>query len=307
MLLPGQTVLVSVSGGPDSTCLLHALNLLRRLLKVKLAVFHFDHGLRPDSKDDAAYVRRQAARLKVPVYVRQAVAKPPRGASVEHWAREARLAAVSSVIRESGAERVAVGHTVDDQAETMLIAVLRGDGLDGLAGIRPVLGPFVQPLLDTTRDEVEAFCRSMRLRPRQDPTNRDTRLLRNAIRLRAIPAVERATRRSVRAPLARSASLLRTDADELHRRAVEAANELLDDEPDGLVIPAAALASLPRAIGSRVVRLALYRLGALPEMDHVLAVLDLAAGRPGRRRDIGGLLAERGREYVRLARPSPGS
>jgi hypothetical protein len=107
--------------------------------------------------------------------------------------------------------------------------------------------------------------------------------------------------------MARTASLLRADADHLNREASAAAEELVEEEPDGVSLPAAALLSLPAAIASRVTRLALYRLGALPEAEHVRAVLDLAAGRPGRRRDLPGLLAVRDAEYVRLARSSPGT
>ena len=97
MFVPGLTVLVSVSGGPDSTCLLHSLTMLRRLFRIRVEVFHLDHRLRPDSADDARYVRRQAARLRVPVHVRQADGRPRPGQSVEHWAREARLTGISPV------------------------------------------------------------------------------------------------------------------------------------------------------------------------------------------------------------------
>jgi hypothetical protein len=111
----------------------------------------------------------------------------------------------------------------------------------------------------------------------------------------------------VRGPMARTASLLRADADHLTREASAAAEDLVEEEPDGVSLPVAALLSVSAAIASRVVRLALYRLGALPEAEHVRAVLDLAAGRPGRRRDLPGLLAVRDGGYVRLARSSPGT
>ncbi len=305
MFLPGETVVVAVSGGPDSMCLLHALVRLRRLFGIDLAVFHFDHRLRPDSGADAAYVRRAAGALGLPFHLSRAETRPSRGESVEDWARRARLGALALAMREAGASRAALGHTRDDQAESVLLALVRGGGLDAVAGIRPVHGPHVRPLLETSRAEVEAFVRALRLRPRRDPTNRDPRILRNAIRLKALPALERATGRDVRPALARSAALLRVDADELERQAAGALADLLEEEADGLALPGPGLQTLPKAIASRVARAALYRLGVVPTLEDVEAVLDLAAGRPGRRRDLtAGLKAAREREYVRLSRPS---
>jgi tRNA(Ile)-lysidine synthase len=233
---------------------------------------------------------------------------PPAGASVEDWAHRVRLRALALTMREAGASRAAIGHTLDDQVETVLIALLRGGGLDAVAGLRPVHGPYVRPLIDVTRDEVNAFCRARHLRPRIDPTNRDVRLFRNAVRLRALPAIEDATRRDVRAPIARTSALLRRDAEELERRATEAMVEFLEEVPEGIRLDALALTSLPWAIGSRVARSAVYRCGVLPSADDVDAILDLSAGRPGRKRHLtGGLVAARRKEYVSLSRSSPES
>lgn len=303
MFAPGDEVVVAVSGGPDSMCLLRSLVLLRRLFKIRLQVFHFDHRLRPDSAGDAAYVKRAATALKLPFHSAAAESAPAKGESVEDWARRARLWALARTLRETGAARAAFGHTLDDQAETMLIALVRGGGLDALSGIRPTQGPYVRPLLEVTRDEVEAFDRALHLRPRRDPTNADTRLLRNAIRLDALPALERAVGRQVRGTLARTAANLRDDADELQALAAHAVEELVEDEPTGFSAPAAALVSLPRAVGARVVRSALYRSGLAPTAEHIDGILDLAAGRPGRSRDLAdGAKAARDRWYVRVSR-----
>jgi tRNA(Ile)-lysidine synthase len=307
LFVAGDHVLVAVSGGPDSTCLLHALYLLRRLLRIRLSVFHFDHRLRPDSAKDAAYARRQADRMKLTFHLSVAEDRPDRGESVEAWARAVRLGGLATALRDAPATRAALGHTLDDQAETVLLALSRGGGLSAVAGIRPVEGPLVRPLLDVTRTEVEAFVRALRLRPRSDPTNRDLRLPRNAIRHVVLPTMERAVGREVRGALARSASLLRQDADLLSRQAEEATRELLEELPEGFELPAAGLAGLPGPLASRVVRAGLLRAGALPTQEHVEAILDLASGRPGRRRQLSeGLIAVRQKEYVRVARPSPG-
>jgi len=308
LLLPGESVMVAVSGGPDSTCLLHALVELRRLLRIDLDVFHFDHGLRPGSAEDARYVRRAAERLRLPFHLARATTRPERGASVEDWARRARYAALALAMREVGASKGATGHTIDDQAETVLLALVRGGGLDALAGIWPEQGGIVRPLLGVTRAEVEAFCRAKRLRPRIDPTNRDTRLLRNAIRIEVLPTLERAAGREVRATLARTARLLRRDAELLRRLATEATVELVEETHKGVRLPAAALATLPAAVGARVVRDAAYRCGVVPTAEDVEAILDLARGGTGRRRGLaGGSTARRDRGYVSISRSSPES
>jgi tRNA(Ile)-lysidine synthase len=307
MFLPGQSVLVAVSGGPDSVCLVESLVRLRRLFSIRLEVFHFDHRLRRDSASDAAYVKRLAIRHALPFHLRAATSSPPAGASIEAWARAERHLAIAEVTRETGIDRTAIGHTMDDQAETVLMGLVTGSGIQGMSGIAPVTGTWVNPLIDVAREDVETFCRSLHLRPRKDPTNADTRFLRNALRLRAIPSLERAVGRSVREPLVRTAAALREDADELMRQTFAVMDGVLDETPEGIDLLAIPLLDLPRAIAGRIVAHAVYRCGVPCARVDVLSVLDLAAGRPGRRRDLSsGLKAWREREYVRLARSSPG-
>lgn len=308
MFAPGETVLACVSGGPDSVCLAYALWHLRRLFRIRVAVFHFDHGLRKGSPADAAYVRRLSARLGVPFHARAAEGHPPRGGSVELWARLARSAAAVDVAAQVGAERIAFGHTLDDQAETVLMGLVLGWGPEGVAGMRPVSGARVRPLLDVRRDDVEAFCSALRLRPRRDPSNRDTRYLRNAIRLRGIPGLERATGREISASIARTAELLRVDQDALAAEALRVADDVVEAADAGCRLDAATLSALGPALAGRVARLALRSIGAAWTQPDVEAVLDLAGGRPGRRRDLtGGSTARREREYVLLSRTSPES
>jgi tRNA(Ile)-lysidine synthase len=312
----GDGVLVSVSGGPDSVCLLESLIRLRRLFQIRLEVFHFDHALRDTSSRDAAYVRRLAHRHRMRLHVRVADDEPPPGHSVEAWATAARSNAANDVRRDTGAAVLAEAHTLDDQAETVLLNIVRGTGLEGAAGIIPgtrAIG-IVQPLLAVSRDEVEACCRALGLRPRRDPMNDDRRFLRSAIRHDVLPAIERATGREVRSSIARTAELLRADLDELRSAAALADHDVTMQPSEHEVrFDAARLAGLPRPVATRVVRLAVYRMFSSdwaapwtkPAID---AVLDLARGRPGRRRDLpNGSTAVRERGYVRVfvARSSP--
>jgi tRNA(Ile)-lysidine synthase len=320
MFEPGDLVLVACSGGPDSICLLHTLHRVRRLLRIKLAVFHFDHRLRPDSAEDAAYVERQAGRLGLSFVLREALGEPRKGQSVEAWARLARYAALTSAATEVGAARAAVGHTLDDQAETVLLGLVRGGGLEAAAGMPPVaslppLGfPASRPLIETTREEVRAFCRSLRLRPREDPTNRDPRFLRNRIRHQMLPLLERELDRDLRGTLARTAENVRGDVEYLEGLASQAAGTLVEVRDEEIRIEAAGLVALPTPIGARVVRQAVRLAGAVwgewgadVGAAHIGSVLELATGRTGRRVDLpGDLVAERRREYVRISRSSPG-
>ena len=301
-------VLVSVSGGADSLCLLHALIELRAVLRLgDVSVFHFDHRLRDDSADDARFVGEVADGLEVTVHEAHADDAPAKGDSVEDWAHRARSAALAEALEASGAAVAAVGHTRDDRAETVLLAAIRGGGAEALAGIRPVSGRVVRPLIDLARSETESFCAALDLRPRDDPSNADTSLLRNALRLEAIPALERVTGRDVKAPLARTSELLREDAIELARLSAAAFDQIVEEQEDGFAIDAEALMGLPVAMASRIARDVLYRAGTLPSAELVDALLDLGAGRPGRRRDLPGhSTATRDREYVHVPRSSPG-
>lgn len=317
MLPAGETVVVACSGGPDSMCLLHALHRLRRLFRIRLAVFHFDHGLRPGSDRDAAYVARQADRLGLPYHGAVASDRPPRGASVEAWARLARYGALTQAAGDLGAGRAALGHTLDDLAETVLLGLARGGGLDAVAGMPavtsiPPLGVTgVRPLIETTGVETRAFCRALRIRPRKDPTNLDTRFLRNRIRLEALPALEEALGRNLRATLARTAELVRGDAEFLDALASEAAGRVTVVGDEEVRLDASRLTALPRPIGARVAREALRVAAAMggqwePEAGstHVLGLLDLASGGVGRHLDLpGDLVAERLTGYVRISSP----
>jgi tRNA(Ile)-lysidine synthase len=312
MFQAGDVVLVSVSGGPDSVCLLYSLWHLRRLFKIQLVVFHLDHRLRPESSKDAAYVLGTAERLKVQAHVVVASDAPAKGMSIEAWATTARGNAANEVGRDVGASVLAEGHTLDDQAETVLVNLIRGTGLEGLTGIAPRAGDrpslAVQPLIEVERADVEAFCRALHLHPRRDPMNEDRRYLRNAIRHDVLPQLERATGRAAKASIVRTADLLRVDRLELEAQSLRLSQQIMRDDGDDLAFEAESLAALPPALAGRVIRIAIYR--ALSEgwaapwsREAIDAVLDLARGRPGRTRDLPeGRRARRTRTHVVIER-----
>lgn len=312
MFRPGDLVLVSCSGGPDSVCLLYSFWHLWRLFKIRLAVFHFDHKLRPDSAKDAVYVRKLAERLKLPFHLGEAEDRPLKGESIEAWAREARQAAGYDIAEDIEAAQIAEGHTVDDQAETVLMSAITGGSMFGLVGIWPVQGSQdarrVQPLIDVTRDEVEAFCRSLQLRPRRDPSNENLDLLRNAIRKEAIPALERATRRSVRQPLARVADEIRPIAIEELKKVTFTGGRARGRRGEWFTISSGLFEHRSTLESKIFIRGWLKKMRLPVSREAIEGVLDLANGRSGRRRDLpGGLKAVREKEYVRVSRTSPES
>lgn len=201
----GARLLVGVSGGPDSTALLASLVELRNDCRFVIHVVHVDHGLRPESRGDAEYVRRLCARWNVPLNVRHANVKGLRRAeklSMEEAARKARHRALLEEAAASGADAIVLGHTADDQIETVLLSLLRGAGLRGLAGMTEQSEspftlpngerlPIIRPLLGVTRADVMDYLKERRLRPRQDASNADPEHLRNRVRHELLPLMER--------------------------------------------------------------------------------------------------------------------
>ncbi len=189
------TLLVAVSGGADSMVLLDCLVRVRAALGVGLVVGHVDHRLRASSGVDAEFVKAHARSLGLQAVIRNADVRArarERGWTIEEAARDARYALLADMAREVRAAAVATAHTATDQAETVLMRLIRGTGPLGLTGVEPARGDgFIRPLLCATRDEVRRFARNRRLAFREDPSNRDPRFLRNRVRTRILPVLRR--------------------------------------------------------------------------------------------------------------------
>jgi tRNA(Ile)-lysidine synthase len=258
-----------------------------------------DHRLRPDSGADAVYVRRLAARHGLPCHVATPREPLRRGDSIEMWARIERSRASGEIGTEIGASRSADGHTMDDQAESVLLGLISGWGPDGMSGIGRRNGALIRPLLDVTRADVEAYCRALHLRPRRDPTNEDTDLLRNAIRHEVIPAIERATGRRVIETFARTADLQSDASHALYELAKDHVDEVYREAPDGFAVLVRPLLRLSPGLAAWVVRRCFQRAGVGWDKAAIERIVDLARGRPGRRADlIAGTKAVRDRTRV---------
>jgi tRNA(Ile)-lysidine synthase len=273
-------VVVACSGGADSLALL-ALAVDAALAPIAV---HVDHGLRPGSDREADVVAAAAARLGASFDARRVHLEP--GANLEARARTARYDALEAARVEYGATAVLLAHTADDQAETVLLNLLRGSGSTGLAGMPARRGRLVRPLLAARRADVRAECARRELVPVEDPSNDDLAHRRNWIRHEVLPLLERGAGRDLTPVLTRQADVLRAESDFLDALARTA-------WPGEAGARALDLARLPEPLARRAVR---CWLGppppALDEVDAVLAVargerraVDLAGGRRVQRRD----------------------
>ena len=193
-------MIVAVSGGPDSTALLLALNSLKREYGLKLHIAHLDHMFRAakETKKDHEYVSLLSRKFGIPLIFKRvdvpAYAKES-GLSLEEAAREKRYEFLLKTAKAAGARKIALGHTLDDQAETVLMRLVRGSGLGGLRGIppkRPLEGAFiVRPLIEVWKKEVEEYLKEMAVKPRRDATNFMRKFLRNRIRHELLPLMEK--------------------------------------------------------------------------------------------------------------------
>jgi tRNA(Ile)-lysidine synthase len=276
--LQGRRVLVACSGGIDSTALLDVLHALSQRVPLELAVGHVNHGLRgEESEADEAFVRALAAERSLAVGVAHADPRPLRegGCSrsrptVQEAARSLRYAALARLAAEAGAERIATAHTADDQAETVLLRLLRGTGPDGLAGIPEVAhgGLVVRPLLRVTRREIEAHARAAGLRWREDGSNAKPDYARNRVRSRLRELEGDFNPRLLRA-IVDLAEAQRRDSDWIEALVEQEARARFEQRDGALVIEGEGWGALPPALERRLARAALRRCGAGREVSRV--------------------------------------
>lgn len=311
MILPGDRIGLAVSGGGDSLALLSLFEELRERLGVTLAVLHFNHRLRGDAaEEDERFVRELARERGLACLVRRedvgAEAKRM-GKNVEEMARERRYAFFRLLTAEGRVARIATGHTADDQAETVMARLIRGSGLRGLAGIHPVLGPLVRPLIETSRSELREYLRRQQRDWREDETNADASRLRARIRQRLLPYLETEFGAGVASRLAQLADLARNDEALLEEIVEERFSALTRRNGSELRLSARDLAEPSPELKSREAREAMTsRLARRAAREvkgdlrgltagHIARIIDLARqGTSGNRLELpGGLAVER--------------
>jgi tRNA(Ile)-lysidine synthase len=298
----GDLVLAACSGGADSLALAAALAFVAPRAGLRAGGVTVDHGLQPGSAERAAVVAGLLRSLGLDPVHSVAVTVGPAGSAAgpEAAARAARYAALDAVASAAGAVAVLLGHTLDDQAETVLLGLARGSGGRSLAGMPARKGPYRRPLLAVRRAATSAACAELRLEPWQDPHNRDFRYTRARVRHQAMPALEAALGPGVAESLARTASQLRVDAECLDDLAFAEGGQLRGNCSDPAGLEARWLRELPAAIRTRVLRDAAIMAGCphgaltarhVEQLDglvtdwHGQRWIDLPGGVRARRRD----------------------
>ncbi|MCX6002347.1 MAG: tRNA lysidine(34) synthetase TilS [Chloroflexi bacterium] len=320
LLEGGEMVLVAVSGGPDSVCLLKVLNNLKDILKIQLHAAHLDHCLRGDeSQADAEYVAELTAKLGIPCSIEKRDVEELRKlskTSLEEAAREVRYRFLDEVAGQVGATRVAVGHTRDDQVETILMHYLRGAGVQGMRGLRAAAPmPYgskeegvwvVRPLLKASRQETGAYCQAHDLKPCTDLSNSDTKFLRNRIRLELIPLL-RQYNPEIDDALVRLADIAGEDADFIDEQASAVCSAVATREGGLTCLDSGKLRGLPLALQRRVFRIILEQsYGSLRDIEatHIEALVRLLFGNTGKCVHLpGGIMATNERNRIVVAGP----
>ena len=302
LLAPNARVVVAVSGGADSVALLHLLTLLRTAWTLRLHVAHLDHGLRDRSHEDAEFVRALAERWQIPSTIerREVAAVCAReGWSLEDGARRIRYQFLLDTATRHSAETVALAHTADDQAETVLMRLVRGTGLMGLGAI-PITRQLddrvriVRPLLEVWRTDILAYLERARLAHREDATNTDSRFVRNRIRHQLLPLLQKDYNPNIKGALTQLAEQSRCDytylqeaANRQWKRAVK-----VERSQPRVAISVAVFRRQPKALQRQLVRQAIQRvLGGTGQLEfrHWLEAERLFAARPvGTRLDLPG-------------------
>ncbi|MDD5093967.1 MAG: tRNA lysidine(34) synthetase TilS [Dehalococcoidia bacterium] len=277
---PGPLV-VGVSGGADSVCLLHILAQLQDELGLNLHVAHLNHRLRGEESDgDARYVAELAQKLALSVIIEErdvSSYQVEKRISLEEAAREVRYAFFSRVAKSVGADAVAVGHTADDQAETILMHLIRGTGMAGLRGMQPLFRRHlpggslrvIRPLLEVTRQQTEAYCSQCNLSPRIDSSNLSPKYLRNRIRSELMPILQ-GYNSNIRENLTRTARIVVADMDQIDATVSQLWESVASERPDGIALDNKAFAGLSLSLKRYLLRSVLEKLlGELRDIEEV--------------------------------------
>jgi tRNA(Ile)-lysidine synthase len=308
----GRKLVVAVSGGPDSVCMVDILTKLSNELGIELHIAHLDHQLRgQDSTADARYVGGLAKRLGLPAAIEArdvSAYQREHRLSPEEAAREVRYAFLAEVASRIGADRIAVGHTIDDQVETILMHLIRGSGTRGLRGLLPETSlkygsrmiTVIRPLLGISRADTIDYCRRHRLNPRDDASNASLTPLRNRIRHELLPAL-REYNTGITASLLRTARIAADDLAYLDDAAERLRDDMVRIQEDTAIIDRSSFQSLPAAIQRHLLRnLAETLLGNIKDIEaaHIEETMNILKKPSGKKAALpGGLtfLVERNR------------
>ena len=262
MIAECDAVLIGISGGIDSITLLYSLYFLSDKLKCSLIVAHANHGLRGEQSDrEAEFVRKIADELKLPFVIEKIDVlgyMGEKGLSKQAAARELRYDFFERAAKNTSANKIALGHNADDQAETVLMKLLRGSGASGIAGMRAVRDKIIRPLIEIKRDEITEFVKEKRLRYVEDPSNLEPYYLRNKIRLNLIPLLKEEYNPNIVDTLRETAEIIRDEDEFLESYCLTILSDIIQSKGnEAIEIDVLKLKNFHIAIQRRVIRIAL--------------------------------------------------
>lgn len=284
MILPNEKIILGISGGPDSLALLYLLVSLKDEIKCNLHLAHLNHKLRDkESDEDARYVIEHAKKLNLPITVETMDVRNMirQGESLESGSRRIRYEFFERIVDEIKADKVALGHNADDQAETVLMHFLRGSGTQGLGGIPPIRdNKYIRPLIEITRTEIDEYLKDNNIIPRIDSSNQSLDYQRNKIRLELIPLLEKEYKPNLRRILCHTGQILRPE-DELLNSLVMGIIEdcIIEKSSKKIILRISKISKNHIALKRRIIRWAIKTLiGDLYgyNFEHIESVIDLA-------------------------------
>lgn len=236
LIQENDKIILAISGGPDSIAMLHVINEIQKESKTKfeLIVAHVNHMIREEAGEDEEYVKQFCEKLQIPFYskhieVLQIAKESKQG--VEETGRYERYKFFDELMKKTGANKIAIAHNKNDNAETMIMHVLRGSGISGLKGLEPIKeNKYIRPLLDCTRQEIEKYCEENNLQPRIDKTNFDNAYTRNKIRNVVIPYIKEEFNPNIIETLDRLSEIIKEEDEYIQKQVIKVYNELLIEE-----------------------------------------------------------------------------
>ena len=283
LIQENDKIVVGVSGGPDSICLLDILIKLKKELNFNICVAHINHGIRDDAYDDAEYVEKFCKNNNIDFYLKQAdvtyISKTKK-IGLEEAGRKVRYDFFEEIFKKVNGTKIATAHTASDNAETVLMNLIRGTGMSGLKGITAVRdNKFIRPLIDCSRKEIEEYCEEEQLNPRYDTTNYENDYTRNKIRNLLIPFIEKEFNPNIISSLKRLSEIVSTENEYLEEITDKIYEEILiKEEKKEIVLDLKIFNKKEIAIKNRIVLYAITKLFGSSqgiEMVHINDIIKL--------------------------------
>lgn len=240
LIKSGDNIVLGISGGPDSICMLYILNSLKKDLKFNIYVAHINHMLRENAKLDEEYVKNTCKKLNIPVYIKhiqikEIAEKEKRG--IEETGRKVRYEFFEEILRKTNSNKIATAHNLNDSIETIILNIIRGTGISGLAGIEPIReNKFIRPLIECERKEIEEYCKLNKLEPRIDESNYENKYNRNKIRNICIPYLQKELNSNVIKNISRLSEIANEEQKYIEKNVEKSFNKICIENTENKII-----------------------------------------------------------------------